>query len=102
MSDVHMLTLGLRGGCWTRLVDLVNEPNKLHETGGFQNRKRRWLVNMDAERKTITLDGDDIDFIQRQIRNKKGGGWQLEIYDIFVGQHKLFSRLDIRPRRKPS
>jgi hypothetical protein len=95
------LVLPLRGGAWTSLLKLITDPDLKHQSGGWQNRKRKWRTRINEAVKSIELDADDIDFVQRQIMNKKGGGWQKKFYDIFAGRHPLFTRLPIAPRKKP-
>ena len=95
------LVLTLRGGNWTRLLTLITKPDGKHASGGWQNRKRKWLTRINEAAKSIELDPDDIDFVRRQIINQHGGGFQQHFTDIFAGQHPQFSRLPIAPRKKP-
>jgi len=102
MSDaLTHLVLPLRGGAWTDLLTLITKPDGKHKSGGWQNRKRKWLTRINEAMRSIELDADDIDFVRRQIMNKNGGGFQQKFYDIFAGRHPQFTRLPIAPRKKP-
>lgn len=95
------LVLTLRKPLFDLLLRFITDPDKKHTSGGYQNRKTKWRVQINEAKRSIELDEDDIEWIKRQIINKKGGGWQSDIADIFQGQHPVFSRLPIAPRKKP-
>jgi len=95
------IVLALRGDAWTSLLTLITQPDLKHKSGGWQNRKRKWRTMINEAAHSIELDADDIDFVQRQIIGRNGGGWQKKFFDIFAGRHPLFTRLPIAPRKKP-
>lgn len=103
MADIPLthIIVTLRGGNWERLEKLVTQPDVKHQTGGFQNRKAKWRTRINIAAHSIELDADDIDWIRRQIENRKNGGWQQHVSDIFAGQHPFFSGLRPAPRKKP-
>jgi hypothetical protein len=84
-----------------RLVKLVTDPEGRLVSGGYQSRKRKWRPRINPAMHTIELDMDCVGFIQRQIINRNGGGWQKKVADIFTGQHPLFSGLPILMRKPP-
>jgi len=88
---------------WKLLVDLCEPPppDAKHQGGGFQARRAKWKEALDHVNRTITLDPDDVDWTQRKLRNRKGGGWQQQISDIFYGQHPLFSNIPADPPKRP-
>lgn len=86
---------------WNLLLKLVTQPDVKHQSGGFQNRKAKWRMHLNEADHSIELDEDDIGWIQRKIRSRKGGGWQKQIAEIFAGQHPLFSGILPDPRRRP-
>lgn len=100
MSEAAGIYMTLRGGAWDGLIRLITHPDGKHESGGWQNRKRKWRGQISEADKSITLDPDDVDFIRRQLMNRKGGGWQKQMADIFAGRHPQFTRLPVTPRKK--
>lgn len=101
MSVTTHLVLPLRGGNWTRLLALITRPDGKHKSGGWQDRRRKWLTRINEAAKCIELDDSDVEFIRNQIMGRNGGGFQKHFYDIFAGQHPAFSRLPIAPRKRP-
>jgi hypothetical protein len=95
------LVLPLRKTLFDLLLRFITDPDKKHQSGGYQDRKEKWRTKINEPMRCIELDEDDIDWIKRQIINQHGGGWQSKIAVIFAGQHKEFSRLPIAPRKKP-
>lgn len=95
------IVLALPPWSFARLMKLVTDPDRIHQKGGVQDRKRKWRAAINEPARSIELDADDIDWIQRQVSNQKNGGWQLKMRDIFAGQHPLFTRLPVKPRKRP-
>ena len=95
------IVLAMSPWCWARLLALITDPDPGHQSGGFQNRKRKWRTRINEAVHSIELDPDDIEWVQRQIINEKGGGWQAKVAHIFAGQHPLFTRLPRNPRKRP-
>ena len=83
------------------LLKFITDPDPGHQSGGYQGRKRKWRTRINEASRSIELDPDDIEWIRRQIANRKGGGWQAKVRDIFAGQHALFTGIRAKPRKRP-
>jgi hypothetical protein len=95
------IVLALPKSSFDRLMMFITDPDPGHQDGGYQGRKRKWRAAINEPARSIELDADDIDWVQRQIMNQKNGGWQAKMRDIFAGRHPLFTRLPILPRKRP-
>ena len=95
------IVLPLPPWCFAPLLTFITDPDPGHQTGGYQGRKRKWRTRINEPLRSIELDPDDIEWIRRQIANRKGGGWQSKVANIFRGQHKLFTRIRTKPRKRP-
>jgi hypothetical protein len=95
------IVLALPPWCFAPLLKLITDPDPGHQSGGYQSRKRKWRTRINEALRSIELDPDDIEWIRRQIENRKGGGWQAKVSAIFAGQHPLFSRIPAKPRKRP-
>ena len=95
------IVLALPPWSFARLMKLVTDPDPIHQKGGVQDRKRKWRSRINEPLRSIELDADDIEWIQNQIINQNGGGWQAKQRDIFAGHHALFTRLPVKPRKRP-
>jgi hypothetical protein len=95
----NRLVLKLPDNRWVTLMYLLTTPDGKHESGGYQNRKAKWLDSVNQSNQTIVLDEDDVLWIQRQIANRKGGGWQSKIYNIFTNLHPAFRGIATLPPR---
>jgi hypothetical protein len=70
-------------------------------TGGYRAHAIKWRGALDEADRTVRLDADDVAFIQRQIVNREGGGWQHRVANIFVNTCAPFTGLACLPRKKP-
>jgi hypothetical protein len=95
------IVLALPPWSFARLLRFITDPDPGHQRGGYQDRKTKWRTRINEPLRSIELDPDDIEWIRRQIENRKGGGWQQKTADIFAGHHALFSRIEAKPRKRP-
>jgi hypothetical protein len=95
------IVLALPPWSFARLLRLITDPDLKHQRGGYQDRKTKWRTRINEPLRSIELDPDDIEWVQRQIINQRGGGWQAKVRDIFAGHHALFTRLPVKPRKRP-
>ena len=95
------IVLALPPWSFAPLLKFITDPDPGHQSGGYQDRKTKWRSRINEPLRSIELDADDIEWVQRQIINQKGGGWQSKIANIFAGQHALFTRLPVKPRKRP-
>jgi hypothetical protein len=95
------IVLPLPVSSFGRLLKLITDPDPGHQTGGYQGRKRKWRTRINEALRSIELDPDDIQWVRNQIENRKGGGWQKKITDIFAGRHPLFTGIPAKPRKRP-
>jgi hypothetical protein len=70
-------------------------------TGGYRAHAMKWRDVLDEADRTVRLDADDVAFIQRQIVNREGGGWQHRVANIFASTCAPFTGLACLPRKKP-
>lgn len=82
----------------SRLRRLLTDPDGVHKSGGFQNRKRKWAGQLHDG--ALDLDDDDIAFIQRCITHKHSGGWQKQITEIFEDALPEFTGLPVKPKKR--
>jgi hypothetical protein len=103
-SDVTIVYLTPRA--FQKLLELATRATKLHDKGGWQDRLRAWRATLDEKARSVTLSHtngngrrlDDMTFIIHAIEQRNVGGWQKAAFDIFAGQHPLFTGLNIKPR----
>jgi len=93
---------------WARLTDLWSRPPKKHSSGGYQDRLAAWKVSANPVNRTVLLRhakirpdrDDDMTWIEHQIINKHGGGWQGHIAFCFEDSHPRFTGLPVKPKRR--
>lgn len=107
MSATDLTLVQLPPRPWSIFYELVTRPTGKHQSGGFQNRLRKWRSRMDVVNHTILLSHhsssprelDDMTWIAHAIADRNVGGWQKHVFDIFAGCHPRFTGITIKPRK---
>jgi hypothetical protein len=109
-QDLTFTEIKLPADRWDRLVELATRPLKKHKNGGFQDRLKAWIAEVQEDGRTIRLAHqpirkrrfDDMTWVRNSIIRKNKGGWQRHVWSIFVDTHPQFSNLPIMqyPRKK--
>lgn len=87
---------------FAKLENWCAVPNAKHDRGGVQDRRARWKAQLDARRGHLTprqrggrtadedrwldVTAKDLLFISVCVGNRRRGGWQGAIADIFADQ----------------
>jgi len=93
---------------WARLNELWSRPRGKNASGGYQDRLDAWKATANPTYRTVLLcharirpdRDDDMTWIEHQIINKHGGGWQGHIAFCFEDSHPRFSGLPVKPKRR--
>jgi hypothetical protein len=87
------------------LLALATAPTRTRpQPRSFQHRAEVWCAAVDEKAPvlTLTLSAAEADWIARQIRHRKCGGYQRKLSAIFSNLHPAFSNIRAIPRRPPS
>jgi hypothetical protein len=87
------------------LLALATAPTRCQpQPRSFQHRAEVWCAAVDETQALLTLaiTPRDADWIAKQIRHRRCGGYQGKIARIFMDLHPLFTGIAAIPRRPPS
>jgi hypothetical protein len=91
-ADRHLLLLGM-----------ATEPSRSGfrpHRGSFQDRCRGWADAIDERTLTLVLSPSEGDWIVRQIKGRRRGGYQGRTAAIFMDVHPAFAHIPALPRRR--